>query len=115
VDIAAIFTGIAAILTAAGGMMLVVREFRRRDRRGYQFEIDELNEELHLLREDFSDFRRWAFTMHERAVDAGADVTSPPPPRPLAPVDPDGVRMGRRALRHFRRADDGNGGRSDNP
>lgn len=106
-DYAAIFTGIAAILTGAGGVMLVVREFRRRDRRGYQYEIDELNEELHLLREDFTAFRRWAFTMHQRAADAGADVSDPPTPIPLAPVDPDGLRMGRRALRRFRRTDNG--------
>jgi hypothetical protein len=44
-----------------------VREFRRRDRRGYQFEIDELSEELHLIREDFADFKRWAFMMHAGA------------------------------------------------
>jgi len=110
VDLAAIFTGIAAIVTGVGGVMIVIREFRRRDRRGYQFEIDELNAELHLLREDFADFRRWAFTMHQRAADAGVDVEHPPQPVPLTPVDHDGVRLGRRALRRLGRADDGNGG-----
>lgn len=109
-DAAAILTGIAAILTAAGGVTLAVREFRRRDRRGYQREIDELTVELHLLREDFTDFRRWAFMMHSKAVDAGADVSNPPPPRPLAPIDSEGVRLVRRSLRHLGGPDDGNGG-----
>jgi hypothetical protein len=113
VDVAAILTGIAAILTAAGGMTLVIREFRRRDRRAYQGEIDELTTELHLLREDFADHRRWAFELQQRASSAGLDVLHPPEPRPLAPVDPDGVRLGRRTLRRFRRTDDGNRGPGD--
>ena len=46
-DLAAIFTGVAAILTAAGGVVLVVREFRRRDRRDSQRDIDELEPDLH--------------------------------------------------------------------
>ena len=112
-DLAAIFTGIAAILTAAGGVILVVREFRRRDRRDCQRDIDELTEDLHLLRQDYTDFRRWAFLMHQRAIDAGAEVENPPPPRPLAPTDHEGVRRLRHPLRDQRRADDGNGGPGD--
>jgi hypothetical protein len=113
VDVAAILTGLFAILTGTGGVILVVREFRRRDRRECQRDVDELVRDLHLLRGDFAEFRRWAFLMQERAVDAGADVSSPPEPRPLAPTDHEGLRVVRRTLRHRGGADDGDGGTGD--
>jgi len=113
VDIAAILTGIVAILTGAGGVLLVVREFRRRDRRECQRDIDELTQDLHLIREDFADFRRWAFTMHAKALDVGADVSNPPPPRPLAPTDDEGLRVVRHPLRRLRGHDHGHGGTGD--
>jgi len=110
VDLAAILTGLAAILTGTGGVILVIREFRRRDRRECQRDVDELVDDLHLLRQDFAEFRRWSFQMQERAIDAGADVSEPPLPHPLAPTDHEGLRLLRGALRHRRGADDGDGG-----
>lgn len=110
---AAIFTGIAAVLTAAGGMLLVVREFRRRDRRACQEDVDQLSEDLHLLRQDFSHLRRWAFIVRQQAIDAGVDATDPPEPRPLAPLDPDGVRRGSLLARRVKRPDDGDRGPGD--
>ena len=72
-DWAAIATGIGAILTAAGGVTLVVREFRRRDRRAYRQEVDDLSDQLHLCRADFTTFRTWAFELRQRAADAGVE------------------------------------------
>jgi len=113
VDLATILTGCAAIVTAAGGVILVIRELRRRDRRDCQRDLDELGMDLHLLREDFAEFRRWAFLMQQQAIDAGADVSNPPPPRPLAATDHEGLRLLRHPLRHRERPDDGNGGGGD--
>ena len=106
-DVAAIFTGVAAILTAAGGMILVIREFRRRDRVACQEDLDQIGEDLHLLRQDFAHFQRWAYMLRQQALQAGVDASDPPEPRPLAPVDPDGLRRGSPAARRLKRADDG--------
>lgn len=53
-----ILTGIGAILTAAGGTYLLVHEFRRRDRRESQKEIESLEEDLHHVRQDNIVLRR---------------------------------------------------------
>ena len=82
-DWAAIATGIGAILTAAGGVTLVVREFRRRDRAAYRQEVDDLSDQLHLCRADFTTFRTWAFELRQRAADAGVEQDEPPQPRHL--------------------------------
>ena len=113
-DLAAILTGVAAILTAAGGCALVIREFRRRDRTDCQQDIDQLSEDLHVVRSDFAAFRRWAFFLREQAIDAGLDISEPPPPHPLAPAD-ETVRLGGRVVRRIRRAHHGDRGPGDGP
>ena len=76
-DVAAIFTGVAAILTAAGGMLLVIREFRRRDRAACQEDLDQVGEDLHLLRQDYAHFQRWAYLLRQQALQAGVDASRP--------------------------------------
>jgi hypothetical protein len=115
VDLAAIFTGMAAILTAAGGMILVIREFRRRDRNACQEDLDQLGEDLHLLRQDYAHFQRWAYLLRQQALEAGVDTSDPPEPRPLAPLDPDGLRRGSPVARRLKRSHHGDGGTGDEP
>ena len=112
-DVAAIFTGVAAILTAAGGMILVIREFRRRDRVACQQDLDQIGEDLHLLRQDYAHFQRWAYVLRQQALSAGVDASDPPEPRPLAPLDTDGLRRGSPVTRRLKRLDDGDRGPGD--
>jgi hypothetical protein len=110
VDPVAIATGIAAILTATGGVILVIRELRRRERREYDKEIGELSDQLHLCRSDFTAFRLWAFQLRQSAADRGVDAGEPPQPRHLV----DEVPSHRRGVvRDVRWLDDGNGGAGD--
>ncbi|HKV67674.1 MAG TPA: hypothetical protein VJN72_06260 [Gaiellales bacterium] len=80
IDPAAIFSGLGAIVTAAGGVALVLRELRRRDRVALAEEIKELNLEVHELRASFQDFRRFAYQLRMQMVDAGLDPPDPPIP-----------------------------------
>ena len=69
----AIFTGIAAILTAAGGVVLVVREFRRRERRSMQGQINDLNRELESLQHDYLELRKFMMQISELLVSHGIE------------------------------------------
>lgn len=77
-DLTAILAGVGAILTAAGGIVLVVREFRRRDHRAANAEIDVLSDELHRCRHLHLLWRNYAFDLQRRLADHGL----PPPPPP---------------------------------
>jgi hypothetical protein len=79
VDITTIFAGIGAILTAAGGVMLVIREFRRRDHRAARRTIADLNADITELRHDVLTCRRYAYLLAERMVELGHEV----PERPI--------------------------------
>jgi hypothetical protein len=78
VDLAAILTGIGAILTAAGGTVLVIREFRRRDRKAANQEIESLSSDLHRCRAVHIKWRGYAFELRERLADHGLQVPDPP-------------------------------------
>ena len=84
-DLEAILAGVGAIVTAAAGVVLIVREFRRRERLASLKEIDEMSAELSRLRHDFLAFRRFAFGLAQMLADRGVDVPPAPAPSELSP------------------------------
>jgi hypothetical protein len=81
VNLEAIFTGIAAIITAAGGVVLVIREFRRRDRIAMQKEIDDVNEELARLQHDYLELRKFMLQISQLLIEHGIAPPELPIPR----------------------------------
>lgn len=77
-DLAAVFTGIGAILTAAGGTALVVREFRRRERKECDKEIEELSTELHAVRQRVIRLEQWAYRVQRQASHVGIVIEETP-------------------------------------
>lgn len=74
-----LIAGIGAILTAAGGCVLVIREFRRRDRVALKQELNDLSVDVTELRADMVICRRYAFLLGELLADNGIEVPEPPP------------------------------------
>lgn len=62
------------------GVVLVVREFRRRDRRASLAEIEELTREVHALRADMLSYRHWAYDLAVSLTAAGIGFPPAPPP-----------------------------------
>lgn len=56
-----LLTGLGAIITAAAGIVLLVREFRRRDRIAAARQIDDMAGELTITRQDLLAYEQWAF------------------------------------------------------
>jgi hypothetical protein len=80
VDWQTVLTGIGAMLTAAGGCALVIREFRRRDRRALKREVDDLAFDVSELRADIVICRRYAYLLAERLAEHGIELPEQPPP-----------------------------------
>jgi hypothetical protein len=78
VSVEAIFTGIAAIFTAAGGIVLVVREFRRRDRRAAQRELNDVLTQLERLQNDYIELRKFMLQVSELLLEHGINPPSMP-------------------------------------
>lgn len=87
---------IGAVLTGVGGIVLIVRELQRRERRAADRQIDTLSKQVQALREDSVEYHRWAFDLAEQMADKGLDVPKAPAPHDLAePDDPVPVRKRR--------------------
>jgi hypothetical protein len=78
VDWTALFTGLAAILTGAGGCILVIREITRRDRAAMRAEVIELSTDVADLRHDLVACRRYAFGLAEYMAERGLEPPEPP-------------------------------------
>ena len=78
----AILAGIGALVAAVGGVILIVREFRRRDHRAMTRQLDDLTQEVWALRVDLVAYRRWAFTVQRQAV--GVELPVEPEPHRTA-------------------------------
>jgi hypothetical protein len=72
-----LLTAIGALVTGAGGCIILIREFRRRDRRALKRELDELGEDVMELRANLIVCRRYAFHLVERLADSGLDIPYP--------------------------------------
>jgi hypothetical protein len=85
VDVTTIFAGIGAILTAAGGCALVIREFRRRDHRSAVRTIADLNADITALRHDVITCRRYAYLLAEQMTELGIEPCTEKPQLESAP------------------------------
>ena len=66
-----ILLGIAGIVTATGGIAIAVKEFRRRERRAMQEQINDLNAELELLQHDYLELRKFILQISQLLIDNG--------------------------------------------
>jgi len=71
VDLAAIFTGIAAIVTGAIGVALATKEVRRHERRSAQRVIEELEHDLNACHAENVDLHRFTFELRQFLADHG--------------------------------------------
>jgi len=93
VTLEALWAALGSIFTAALGVVLVIREFRRRDRRESLKEIEECNDEVHALRADFNSYRHWAYELSVSLATHG--LPFPPAPPPVHVIkEPDDPRPG---------------------
>ena len=76
----AIFTGIAAVITAAAGMALVIREFHNREHNAARSEIDELTADLYRLDQAYIELRHYCFGLRQLLADHGDETVPPPTP-----------------------------------
>ena len=70
--------GLAAVLTAAGGCILVIREITRRDRAAMRREMAELSTDVTELRADLVACRRYAFDLAVTMAQHGLEPDTPP-------------------------------------
>ena len=79
-DPAAIFAGIGAVIAAAIGMTLVIREFRRREHNAARREVDEMTEDFYRLDQSYIELRLHCFHLRQQLADLG--VATHPAPAP---------------------------------
>lgn len=76
-DWTTILAGVGAVLSAAGGCIILIREFRRRDRVALKRELDELGDDVLDLRANLIVCRRYAFHLVEKLADNGIEIPYP--------------------------------------
>ena len=79
-DPAAIFAGIGAVIAAAAGMTLVIREFRRREHNAARREIDAMATDFYRLDEAYIRLRLHCFRLRQRLADLGVESEQAPEP-----------------------------------
>lgn len=72
-DLTTVIAGIGAILTAAGGTVLVVREFRHRDHLSANREIEMIGGDLHECRTRLLACSRQIFALRTTLIEHGID------------------------------------------
>ena len=77
-DAGALLAGIGAVIAAGAGVIILVRELRRRDRKQSLKEIADLEAALHSRQRTVLSLRQYAFQLGELLADRG--VEPPPPP-----------------------------------
>jgi hypothetical protein len=74
VDITAIIAGVGAILTATGGTLLVVHEFRRRDHLAANRQRELLSDDLAECRDELVRSNQMTFEMRQRMAEHGVEI-----------------------------------------
>lgn len=74
-DLAALFTGVAAIVTGVGGITLAVREVRRRERRSATATISAFEHQLNECQAENVRLHRHNYDLRTRLADEGIDDT----------------------------------------
>lgn len=95
--------GVGAILTALGGIFLIVRELNRRERKAANRQIDSLSKQIDVLRRDFLAYHGWAFDLARRLTGRGMEV---PPAPELHPLEPEADTENQRRWFWRRRRDE---------
>lgn len=75
----ALLSGIGAVLTAAVGLLLIIREFRHREHKAARAEVASLTRELYDLDQAYIAFRRYAHKLRQMLADQGIDAPEAPP------------------------------------
>lgn len=83
-DPAAIVAGIGAVIAAAAGLLLVVREFRRREHNAARREVDAMAGDFYQLDQSYIALRLHCFRLRQQLADLG--VETPPAPEPALHV-----------------------------
>ena len=77
-DAQALLAGLGAVLTGAGGVFLVISEYRRRDRLAARKALDTYSDELYNLGQSYIELRRYTFEIRKMLADLGIDTMEPP-------------------------------------
>ncbi len=70
--------GLGAFATGIGGIVTLVHEFRRRDRRALNDEGREMSNDLAAVRHDLVECRRYAYSLGALLARYGHDFPDPP-------------------------------------
>lgn len=79
-DVDRLSTGVGAVFAGITGVWLVIREFRRRDRKSSVRDIRQLNEEVEALQHLYLEQRRYVYRLVMYMIDQGMDPPLPPAP-----------------------------------
>lgn len=86
-DPGALLAGIAAVVTAGAGMMLMVREFRRREHNAARAEVDEMATDFYRLDTSYIALRLHCFRLRQQLADLGIETDAGPEPALHVPVE----------------------------